>query len=199
MTASNIFSFNDNEYNQTISPDKIKPFLFSTVALVSSFTFNINNQHTNYTVFSNNHSIRAEQKSFSSDENMSNHQLFTESGMGPLNKTKNIDLTELVKEELDMEELERLRNSFDDFSNKQQDKNEKFIENFATLKTQMQLINDNLEKLNKELPSNIRDEIKKIQIEKKEKNTSVWIAPVITGIVIVIAQFFVQFIANLMS
>lgn len=88
-----------------------------------------------------------------------------------------------------MEELRRLQESFDSFSEKNHETQLKMTEQLAILTTRMESVCNELSRLNKhqqELPKNIQTEINNNKAKKNEKYKSVWVAPIVTVITVAI-------------
>lgn len=206
-TSSYIYSFPNNK-DDNEKKINIGPLVFGAVSLVSTFyfgspanqinlpfKFSINSiQSYNLTKSQEEPENYSLQKN-SIDENESSTTLhFNNDGIIKLEIADELG-------DLDMEELRRIQDKLDKFADTNHELQIKMTENIATLSSEMKSVKEELSRLNKtqeSLPKTIRDEIAKIKIEKSNTLKNVWLAPLITGLVIGLVLLFGEFFLGLL-
>lgn len=192
MTATNSYSFaRDEETTAEEIKFNFTPLIFGAMTLISTLsisaiqdTINISKEYTVNSISS----IDLTKDSKDSLIPIHNNQL-KGSGMSnsttvPINDILNKEDSD-TEEVLDVEELNRLNNKFDIFSEKFHDSQIENTKKLTTLTTKMDSVQNELSRLNEtqqKLPERIRDELSKLQSEKKDNNKNIWIAPLVTGI-----------------
>lgn len=190
MIATNSYSFQNDDKDSDKREFNFTPLIYGTVILIS--TLNINNVQSSFNIEEEKtvNSIRSldltkEQKATTLP--LHNNQLKKSDSLNSVNLTNDdiMSIEEEIEEVLDVEELNRLNNKFDIFSEKFHDSQIENTEKLTTLTTKMDSVQNELSRLNEtqqRLPERIRDELSKLQSEKKDNNKNIWIAPLVTGI-----------------
>lgn len=196
ITANSYIFSNTEENHDEKNKFNMGPIIFGAVALVSHFYVGSSIETPIVSLDVSANSIQYFNIT-THDEETSNYSLHNNQSddldsSAALN-FKNDDILNIdadnEMEVLDVEELRRLQQSFDSFSDKNHETQLEMTKTLATLTNQMESVNKELARLNKtqeNLPENIKNELAKIQVEKSDNNKNVWIAPIITGITVAV-------------